>query len=496
MELREYIAVLRKNWILVVVATLLGLGAGAGVSLLVAPEYESRTQLFVSVRAVDGSTGDLAMGFDYAQQSVSSYIAVVKTGVVLDPVVDRLQLDMTGAELAKYVGASTPAASTLIDITAKSPSAEQAATIANAVGQSLQEVVQTRLEPESASGRSSINLTTTQTALVPESPVAPNIPLNLTLGVLIGLALGYGIALLRSAMDNRIHSLKDLEQLTDKPLLGGIVDDRDSKKNRLIVNSQSQGPRAESYRALRTNLQFVDVDSPGQVRVVTSPHPADGKTTTALNLAFTLSQAGSRVAVVEGDLRLPSMAEYLGIEGGAGLTDVLIGNAELADVIQRWGRTQVHVLVAGRIPPNPSELLGSAEMEAVLKSLESQFDAVIIDTPPVLSVIDAAVIGKKTGGVLLVVAAGSTKKQDVENSLRVLETAGANVLGVVATRLPAKGSAADSYGYGNYGRGSYGEGEVSVQNLIDGHSETQQDTAEQTTGSTDQEASPRSAYVK
>lgn len=460
MELREYAEILRKNWVLVVIMTILGLGAGAGVSLLATPEYESRTQLYVSVHSSSGTTGELVQGATYSNQIINSYVAVIKTGLVLDPVVEELQLDMTGAELASYVSASSPGESALINLSATSPSPEQSALIASAVGENFKEVVRTQLEPERANGVSPVSLTTTQNALVPVEPVSPRVMINLALGLLVGLALGYGIALLRAVMDRRIYSAHDVEQITDKPLLGRILDDPDVEKSRLIVNSMQQSPRAESFRALRTNLQFLNVGSKGRVFVVTSPNPSEGKTTTSLNLAFTLAQTGSRVAIVEGDLRLPTFAEYLEIEGGAGLTDVLIGRADLDDVLQRWGEDQFFVLPAGRIPPNPSELLGSAEMEKLLDTLREQFDYVIIDAPPTLAVTDAAVLGKRAAGLLMVVATGSTTKQELEGALEALETAGTNVLGVVATMVPSKK-------LGGYGYGAYGYGGRSVNELID-----------------------------
>ncbi|MCS5480806.1 polysaccharide biosynthesis tyrosine autokinase [Corynebacterium sp. YIM 101645] len=453
MELREYADILRKNWVLVVIVTILGLGAGAGASLLATPEYQSRTQLYVSVRSDGGTTGELVQGANYSRQIVNSYVAVVKTGVVLDPVVEELQLDMTGAELASYVSAASPADSALINITAISPSAEQSALIANAVGESFQEVVRTQLEPETENGASPVSLTTTQNALVPTSPISPNVMINLAVGLLVGLAVGYGIAILRTVLDRRIYSTQDIEQVTDKPVLGGIIDDPEVEKNRLIVHSQPHSPRAESFRALRTNLQFLNVGSKGRVFGITSPNPSESKSTTSLNLAFALAQTGSRVALVEGDLRLPSLSRYLEIEGAAGLTDVLIGRAEVDDVLQRWGQNEFYVLPAGRIPPNPSELLGSEEMEQLLRSLSERFDYVIVDAPPTLAVTDAAILGKMAAGLLMIIATGSTTKQDLEGALKALDTAGTNVFGVVATMVPAKKSGSYNYGYGAYGYG-------------------------------------------
>lgn len=451
MELSEYISILRKNWLLIIATTLLGLGGGAGLSLLATPEYESNTQLYVSVRPTDGNTMELVQGASYSQNIINSYVAVVETGIVLDPVVDELQLDMTGAQLASYVSVTSPTDSALINVTATSPSADQAAAIAGAVGESLKDVVDTGLETETQSGENPIVLTTTQEPRVPEAPVSPNVPVNLVLGVLAGLALGYGVAVLRSLLDSRIRSINDIEVIAGKPLLGRITHDQEAKKNPLVASSSPRSPYAESLRALRTNLQFVNVNSTGRVYAVTSPGPGEGKTSTALNLAFTLAQTGARVAVVEGDLRRPVFSDYLGIEGGAGLTDVLIGRAEVDDVLQRWGKDQVFVLPAGRIPPNPSELLGSAEMKKTLDTLEKKFDYVIVDAPPVLAVTDAAVLGKHVAGLLMVVATDSTTKQELTAALGDLDTAGAEVLGMIATMVPANASGGHSYGYGRYG---------------------------------------------
>ena len=451
MELREYLSILRKYWALVVVTTVLGIAAALGLSWLATPEYQSKTQLYVSVRSDGGNTGDLVQGANYSRQIVNSYVSVVSSGAVLDPVVEELGLDMTGSQLADHITAASPSDSALIDITASSSSAEESAEIAEAVGESFKNVVQTQLEPE-VNGASPISLTTTQNALVPKSPVSPNLLVNIALGLLIGFAVGYGAAILRTVLDRRIYTSEDLAQITVKPVLGEIIDDPEADKNRIIVSAKPQSPRAESFRSLRTNLQFLNVGSKKRVFVVTSSKPGEGKSTTTLNLAAAISQTGSSVVVVEGDLRLPTFAKYLDIEGGAGLTDVLIGRAELSDVLQRWGRNPFYVLPAGRTPPNPSELLGSDEMKQTLETLRDQFDYVIVDAPPVLAVTDAVVLGKLSTGLLMVVATGLTTKQELEHSLQVLETAAATVLGLVATRTPPKKEG--RYSYGQYGYGA------------------------------------------
>lgn len=458
MELRDYIRILHKSWVLIVVVTLLGVGAGAGFSLLSTPQFESKTQLFVSVRSGDNlNSGELAQGSTFARQTVGSFVEVVTTSVVLEPVITDLALDLTPTELVEQVSASSPVNSVLLNITAMSPSPEQAADIANAVRESFIKVVHEQLAPEQ-NGVSPIQLATTQPALVPVDPVSPNITVNLALGLLVGLLVGVSIAMLRSMLDTRIHSLHDIGQITAKPLLGGIIDEAGASKNPLVVQSNPNSPRAESFRALRTNLQFLNVGGENRAFVITSPGPGEGKSTTSANLAVSLAQAGSRVVLIEGDLRRPKVSEYMGIEAGSGLTDVLIDKANVDDVMHRWGRSQLYVVPAGRTPPNPSELLGSSMMDDVLDSLNSRFDYVLIDAPPTLLVTDAAVMGKKCAGLIMVVASGATKKQAFEGAVRTLETAGTKLLGIVVTMLATKGPG--SYGYGNYGYGAYVEREA------------------------------------
>ncbi|GAA4379016.1 polysaccharide biosynthesis tyrosine autokinase [Agromyces bauzanensis] len=449
MELRDYVRILHKSWVLVLACLLLGIGAAAVYSILVTAKYEATTELYVSVRSGDSAaTGDLVQGTNFARQAVTSYVDVVDSAIVLDRVIEQLALDTTSGELAAKVEASSPLNTVLIEIVVTDSDPEAAAEIANAVGSNFADVVVNDLEKPEGEALSLVKIETIQPATVPESASSPNVPLNLALGALVGLAIGIGIAVLRSVLDTRIHSLHDISQITDAPLLGGIALDPDARTRPLIVHADPHNPRAESFRSLRTNLQFVNIEGGPRSFVVSSAGPGEGKTTTTANLAISLAETGASVALIDGDLRLPKVAEYLSIEGGVGLTDVLIGRAELVDVLQKWGRGRLYVLPSGRIPPNPSELLGSAAMATVLATLTEQFDYVLIDAPPLLLVTDAAVISKLAGGAILVAASGATKKQELAGAVRALEAIGSRLLGVVVTMLPTKGP--DSYGYGNY----------------------------------------------
>jgi len=448
LELRDYLRILHRNWILVLSLTILGGASAFGWSLLQTPSYETSTELYVSVRSDSSGVSELVQGTSFARQAVVSFVDVVDSAVVLDRVIDDLNLDTTAQQLARSIDASSPTNSVIITVRVSNTNAEQAAAIANSVGSNFADVVVNRLEKPDGDAASLVRVETIAPALVPTSPSSPHTPLNIAIGIVVGLALGLGIAVLRSVLDTRIHSLHDIEAATEAPVLGGIALDPDAKKRPLIVHADPRNPRAESFRSLRTNLQFIDVDGESRSFVVSSAGPGEGKSTTTANLAIALAETGARVVLVDGDLRLPRVADYMGIEGGVGLTDVLIGRAELVDVLQQWGTGKLFVLPSGRTPPNPSELLGSQAMQRTLEALAGAFDYVLVDAPPLLLVTDAAVVSRFTSGVLMVAASGTTKKPQLTAAVEKLDAIGSRLFGVIVTMLPSKGP--DSYGYGAY----------------------------------------------
>lgn len=464
MELRDYLRILRQSWVLIVLLTLLGIGAGAAYSIITTPKFSSSAKVFVSTSA--GSTvSELQQGNTFTQQRVKTYADLATTPIVLLPVIEELALETSAQDLAQQITATAPLDTSLIEITATDADPELAAAVATAVSDSLTQVVQTieASEAEDGTTRSAVKLTLVQHAAVPESPVSPNVPLNVALGGLVGLALGIGIAVLRETLDTRIRNERDVELVTDTPIIGGIVFDPKASERPLIVHADPQSPRAESFRTLRTNLYFVDAGRSSRAFVVTSSVESEGKSTTTANLAIALSDAGARVLLVEADLRRPKVAEYLGLEGAVGLSDLLIGRADLQDVVQRWGRNSLFVLPAGAIPPNPSELLGSKAMISLIAELDRSFDVVLFDAPPLLPVTDAAILARNVGGAIVIAAAGRTHRGQLRGAMAALANVDAPVSGIVLTMLPTKGP--DAYGYGRYGYG-YGYGYASDEPAV------------------------------
>jgi succinoglycan biosynthesis transport protein ExoP len=251
-------------------------------------------------------------------------------------------------------------------------------------------------------------------------------------------------------VDTRVRGTADVEHVTGLPVLGEIAYDRDARRHPLLLGRSGQGPRTEAFRSLRSNLQFLPIKGRSRSIVVTSSIEGEGKSTSVGNLAIVLADAGRSVVLVDGDLRRPSVAEYFGIDGTVGVTDVLIGRTPLQAALQVWGERNLHILPAGALPPNPSELIQSDAMIELVLRLEEQFDVVLFDAPPLLPVSDAAVLARQTSGAILVAAARRARRPGLVAAMNTLARAETTVLGVVVTMLPSRGPEARGYGYGSH----------------------------------------------
>lgn len=449
MGLAEYIGILRKRWLSIAGTVVVGLCVAVLVSMLVTPTYQGVAQVYVSVRG-GASVNDLVQGSAYTGRQVQSYTALVTSPRVLSPVIEELGLGGTPQELASRVVADQPPDTVLITISVTDDSPDLSARIANAIAESLATVVQ-ELEQVGESQESPVHISTVRDAVVPTQPITPQVTLNLALGIALGLLVGAGVAVLRDLLDTRIRSTSQVEAITDASVIGVIAYEEEATQHPLIIHESPQSPRAEAFRRLRTNLQFLEVGGTSRTFVISSALPGEGKSTTSINLAITLADMGSRVLVVDADLRRPSVSKYMGLEGAVGLTTVLIGRATLDDAIQPWGNRNLNVLASGQVPPNPSELLGSPTMASVMRELGERYDAVIIDTAPLLPVTDGAVLAKLAGGAVVVVGAGLTHRQQLTGALDALAKAGTGVHGIVINRLALEEQGNYRYSYYDYG---------------------------------------------
>lgn len=446
MDLRDYFKVLRRRWpSIVLIAIILG-GLAGGLSALETPMYASNARLFVST---SGSTdASLLQGGQFSEQRVKSYADLISSRELAERVISDLDLTMTPTELSGRVSAQVSLETVNMTLTAIDTDPRRAQQIVQVYAEQLVDMVR-ELETPQGGATAPIKATIVDAASLPSSPVSPQPERNVALGIAVGLALGIGLSLLRHTLDTRVTSVSDVAEISDRPVLGAIAYDAAAKDTPLVSSLAPHSPRAEAFRVLRTNLQFVDVDSVHKVFVVTSAIPEEGKTATAVNVAISLAHAGVRTLLIEGDLRRPRAAQRLGLDGAIGLTSALVGRVAWQDAILSHDGTGLDFLGAGPVPPNPAELLQSKAMQDTLADLREKYDVVIIDAPPLLPVTDAALLAARADGALLVIRHGKVTRDQIKLSVERLNQVDARLMGVVMNMTPTKGR---GYGYG-YGYG-------------------------------------------
>ena len=445
MEFREVVAGLRARWWLPVVGLILGGALALATSLLARPQYTAVTQLFVSTTQ-SASTSEVYQGSQFSQQRVSSYAELLMGEELADRVVDRLQLSTTARELAPQISATPVPNTVLIDVSVTDPSPGMAQEIARAVGAEFTSMV-AELETPDGAATSPVKVTVVDRPETPDAPSEPQTLRNVALGLLVGLLLGAFAAVARMRLDRTVREPDEAGTVAGSPVIGTILRDDALAKGRCLERTL-MGRTAEDYRQLRTNLQFLSVDQPPKVIMISSALPSEGKTTMTINIALALADAGRKVVVVEADLRRPRVTRYLQLVGGVGLTNVLAGTAELDEVLQPYGPSGMAVLAAGPTPPNPGELLSSSHMASLLEKLRVDNDYVIIDSPPLLPVADASGLAPLADGVILSVRYGTTRKDQLRQAATSVERVGARLLGVVLNIVPPKAQMAAAYGYG------------------------------------------------
>lgn len=292
-----------------------------------------------------------------------------------------------------------------------------------------------------AEARATNNIVIAEPAAVPESPIRPRTRTNVLLAIIGGALLALGVVFLIEYLDDTIKTPDDVSRVSGLSTLGAIARLKDSGGPRqLVAWLRVKAPESEAYRTLRTNIQFSSVDNPIRSLLVSSSSPGEGKSTTTANLAVVLAQTGQSVIVVDTDLRRPVLHKVFGVPNNVGLTNALLAgeNLSLEAYLQPTELDTLKVLTSGPIPPNPSELLGSHRMQRLVEVLANAADIVIFDSPPVLAVTDAVVLGRQVDGVLLVVDSGNTREHALFQAAAELQKTGANVLGVALNRLDSR----------------------------------------------------------
>lgn len=444
MDLGEFVRALRKGWPVVLAFVVVGAGLGIALSVLSTKVYRADVQVFVAT-STSASADQLQAGNSFTQDRVQSYTSIATSPSVTEPVIKSLGLRLSQPQLAHKISADAPQTKVLINLHVTDGNANQAATLANAVAARFISAVE-RTEQTDAHGKPVVKLTVIHPATVPLNPIKPTRALDIGLGLLLGLVVGLSVVVLRDVLDNTVKGPEDFEQL-GVPVLGYVPFDKRTAKSPIAFRSDPHGPRAEAYRQLRMNLQFINVDDVPHIIAVTSAVPGEGKSTTALNLAAALAEGGFRVCLIEADLRRPTLAKTLGLIADVGFTTALIGRAPIESLLQSAGNN-LAVLTSGPVPPNPSELLISEQARMIIGRIADSVDYTIIDTAPLLPVADGAEVAALADATLVVHHAGKSTREQASRAVEALAKVGERPVGVVLNMITrSRGSYDDQYGY-------------------------------------------------
>lgn len=422
----------RVHWRTLVTGLVLGVSVAALLSWSAVKTYTSSTQVFVNV----SRTSDSASAYEgnlFSQQRVASYAQILAGPGLAQRVVDELHLPMTAQQVAGEVIAIAVPGTVVLDVQVTDSSPERAQAIATSLGHQFTQQV-TALETPDGSAASAVRIDTIKDADYNLTPVSPNTLSNLWRGAAIGLALAVLVAVIRVRTDNSVKDEDDFLDTLGLAVVARLPDDLRAKRHAVTALDQSRA--AAATRSLAAYLRHLDPERRPQVLTVISALPGEGKTTVAVGLAVELVRVGHSVALVDANLDRPRVSRFLGLPDDFGLVDVLDGSTQLSKVAQQWQGSGLTVVPAGPLPPDPSTLLGSGQMRAVLKLLRSSHDFVIIDAPPVLPVADAAVLAAMADTCLVVTRFGRTERQQLERSVAAVRLLGGRVLGVVLTRVP------------------------------------------------------------
>lgn len=475
-------------WLIALAGLVAGIAAFL-VSVRMVPVYEASTKLLLS--APSNISGVDPTALVTAQTMTSTYSQMLLDRPVLEGVIEQLKLATTPEDLKKVISVDVVTNTQLMTITVQDPAPTQAANIANAMAtvfadriRELQsqryaasrdglqkqvtdmeqqiagtntlismtsdpatlEQLQSRLtqyrtiysnlvtsyeQVRLAEEQTSTNVVVSEPAAVPFEPVSPKIPRNTVLAVIAGMLLAAGAVFAADTLDDTIKNPDEMRRRFNLPILGMIAW-HETDDGRPIALVQPRSPTAESFRALRTNLTYAALDKPLRRVLVTSPMPQDGKTTIASSLAVVFSQNDKNVVLVDADLRRPQIHRKFGIHNRIGLSEMFVRPLDtLSTVVHAVTLPKLAVITSGGVPPNPSELLTSKMMGSILDRLNQAFDLIVIDTPPLLTVTDAAALAPAMDGVIIVAKPGATKMSAFRQSLEQLQAVGARVLGVV-----------------------------------------------------------------
>jgi succinoglycan biosynthesis transport protein ExoP len=450
------VPLVRIYWILkinlpqILVGALIGAALSSIITILTVPYFTATAQIFVSTPATSLDIAGLAQGSNFSQQRVKSYAKIINSPLTIEPVIEKLGISNSYTDIAERLKASVPLDTVLIDISYADQDPVKAANVINAIGQQFSQTASSIEFGDSAQG---IKVTLVKYANPPRKPSTPQSGVNFGIGTLLGGLLGLGLRIVIAIFDT---SIKNEKQLDGKRLFSTIIFDRSAQKYPLIASTSKYSPRAESFRQLRTNLihsRFSD-ESELQVMLMSSSLPGEGKSTSCLNLAYCFSEANYKTIVIEADLRRPTLHKYfsdldrnIGLSGVLGTSTKDLNRRVFANSIQTPKGQDIDLILAGKLPESPAELLENGQFQLLISELRKRYDKIIVDSPPLLPVTDAAILAPLCDGVLVFVKAGSTKQAQLRAAFNALESVSARILGVVFNMIPVGTRDYVNYGY-------------------------------------------------
>lgn len=474
-------ALMNKAWLLGVVAVLCALLTFLGTFFFVTPQYQSTAMFYVNNSSFSSLSEAALSSISSADISASrglvkTYIVILNTRETMNDVIDYTGVDRTYAQLKSMISAESVDATEVFKVVVTSPDPEEAEKIANAIAYILPNRIKDIIDGTSAK--------VVESAVVATRPSSPNYTKNTMIGFLAGFVLTAALIVLRELMDITVRTEEDIAQSTKHPILAAVPDMESQSKggyyygygrqksayNKASLKSGKQPAlvggnisfaAAEAYKLLRTKLQFSFVDEESGCRIigVSSAMTGEGKSLSAVNLAYTTSQLGMRVLLIDCDMRRPSLADKLPINKTPGLSDFLTGQVGGESVIQYCGikedQRAFHAISSGRTPPNPMELLSSMRMEKMLAQLRESYDYIILDLPPVGEVGDALAAAKLTDGMLVVVRQDYCDRIALNSAIRQFEFVDAKILGLVFNCASESGGRYGNKYYKKYYRKYY-----------------------------------------
>lgn len=462
--------VLRKAWIIGIASVLCATVTFAVTLFCIAPKYASTAKFYVNNSSISVGSASISLSsgdLTAARNLVDSYIVILQTRETLKDVSDYAGVNLKYSELQKMITAEAVDNTEIFEVTVTSEDPQEAEAIANAIAYILPKRITSIVEGTSAK--------VVEAAVVPSKPSSPSYAKNTVLGFLAGMVLSVASIVLWMVFDTTIRVEENITQCCKYPLLATVPDMNVRSKESTYYGKKTScskkgkytnvtssglsvvGPNisfaaSEAYKLLRTKLQFSFTDeNNSRVIGVSSALSGEGKSLTAVNLAYTLSQLGQKVLLVDCDMRRPTLAEKLGIQKKPGLSSYLTRQCHLNELLQPCGikndTNAFYVITAGENPPNPIELLSSERMKMSLKAMRESFDYVILDLPPVGEVSDALTVAKETDGILLIVRQNVCDRYVFASTVHEFEFMNAKILGVVFNCTNESGS---KYGKGYY----------------------------------------------